>query len=180
MSKYVQEGIDYRDDLFYEYIKVLVWGPGDPGADAKAEKLAAYRKRIQIRDVLRTKFPRAEIYFSEDPEMIKIAEGFKGQLRKEALQAKFADLVVMLDIGRGVDLELDYFVPTYPWFRDKVHVFLPEKYVRSDGLVNEIFKLLSKDQIEGFTQTDFSDCNVATKMAVQAALTCALMKKLRS
>jgi hypothetical protein len=76
----------------------------------------------------------------------------------------------MLDIGRGVDLELDHYVEDYPWFRNKVHVFLPEKHVPPRGLVREVFERLMQNQFEGFTDTEFANCTVATVKAVRPAL----------
>src|SRR5437660_9209352 len=131
-----------RRDSKFEPITILVWGPGDPGAGAAADKRKSYNKRLQIKDVLRKEFPRASVFFSEDPEMIEIGEGIVGQLRIEALQAKISDLVLMLDISRGADLELDHFVPTYPWFREKVYLLLPEKYVSTAGLVADVLKYI--------------------------------------
>lgn len=161
-------------DAKYEPITILVWGPGNPGARASAERRKAYAKRVQIKEVLKKEFPRASVHFSEDTEMIELGEGIRGQLRVEALQAKVADLVLMLDISRGADLELDHFVPTYPWFRDKVHVFLPEKYISGKGLVSEVLNYIPRDQVEGFSDKEFKVCEVATVKAVRAALAVAL------
>ncbi len=180
MPNYGQEANEIRANSHYEHIKILVWGPGNPGTGATPDRQRAYEKRLQIRDVLRTRFPRAEVYFSEDPEMIQITEGIPGQLRKEALQAKISDLVLMLDISRGADLELDHFVPTYPWFRDKVHVFVPERYMPPSGLVSEVFNYLRPEQIEGYSDADFEACVVATQKAVQVAEYVALGIRLSS
>jgi hypothetical protein len=150
-------------------IKILVWGPGIPEPSASIERKAAYGKRLKIRDNLRLIFPRAEVFFSEDPEMVELSAPLRGQLRREALQARIADLVIMLDISRGADLELDHFVPTYPWFRDKVYVFLPEEYVPPRGLVREVFAYLPEDQVEGYTQQEFEECTLATKKAMEIA-----------
>ena len=80
----------------------------------------------------------------------------------------------MLDISRGTDLELDHFVPKYPWFRDKVFVLLPEQYVPPQGLVAEVFDHLKDEQVQGFSQDEFDSCHVATVKAVKAAHTVAL------
>jgi hypothetical protein len=166
-------------DAKFEAITILVWGPGDPGSSASAKLRKAYAKRLQIKEVLKQEFPRATVHFSEDPEMIELGQGVKGQLRVEALQAKIADLVLMLDLSRGADLELDHFVPTYPWFRDKVHVFMPERYVSGTGLVNEVLKYIPRDNVEGFTEKEFKVCEVAKVKAVRAALAVALDSYLR-
>lgn len=163
-----------KQNAKYEPITILIWGPGKPGRRAPLERRKAYKKRLQIKDVLKKEFPRASVHFSEDAEMVEIGEGVIGQLRVEALQAKVSDIVLMLDISRGTDLELDHFVPRYPWFREKVHVFLPQKYVGTQGLVAEILKYVPHDQIEGFSDEEFDRCDVATVKAVRAALSAAL------
>jgi hypothetical protein len=180
MINWKNEADGIRRDAHYVPIKILVWGPGDPGSGAPSEKRKGYEKRLQIRDILRTSFPRAEVYFSEDPELVEISKPINGTLRKEALQARIADLVLMLDVSRGVDLELDYFVSNYPWFREKVHVFLPERFVPPKGLVKEVFDYLKPNQVEGFTDQEFEDCYVATQRSICAAEAVALDYVLRS
>lgn len=174
MSRFEERAKQIKENAKYAPLNILVWGPGDPGPDASLEKQKAYQKRIEIKKILKGRFPSAEVHFSEDPEMIRIADGIHGQLRKEALQAKAADLVIMLDISRGADLELDHFVPTYPWFRDKVYVLLPMQYVPPQGLVSEVFDYIRRDQVQGFSEQEFKDCSVATLRAVQIADTVAL------
>lgn len=164
-----------KQDAKYEPIIILIWGPGKPRRRASLEQHRAYTKRLQIKDILKKEFPRASVHFSEDTEMAEIGEGIIGQLRIEALQAKVSDIILMLDLSRGADLELDHFVPTYPWFRDKVHVFLPKKYVITQGLVSEVLKYVPHDQVEGFSDEEFDSCNVATIKAVRAALSAALV-----
>ena len=179
MSRYREMAERRKEDAKYEPLNILVWGPGYPGPNAPQEKRLAYEKRIKIRDTLRIEFPRAEVYFSEDSERIQIAEGIGGQLRKEALQASVSNLILMLDIGRGVDLELDYFVPKYSWFRDKVFVLLPEQYVSSQGLVKEILDYLKEEQVQGFSQDEFDSCQTTVKavnFAHGVALACYLEK----
>ena len=169
MADFRDEAAEIRTLAYFVHLKVLVWGPGDPGPRAPADKKKAYQKRLQIRQELRNRFGRAEVYFSEDREMIKLAKGVRGQLRREALQAMSSDLVVMLDLGRGVALELDHFLPTYDWFPPKVHLLLPRKYVATKGLVGEVYQYLRDDQIDGFTPNQFQKCSVASTMAVEAA-----------
>lgn len=176
MGTYIEEANALLKAAYYEPIKVLVWGPGEPpkGSDDRA-----YKKRVQIKDLILEKFPRSEVYFSEDPEMQKLSAMMKGHLRKEALHAKLSDLVLMLDVSRGADLELDHFVPTYSWFREKVYVFLPEKYVSSKGLVKDVFDYLREDQIEGFTDEEFEKCTLATEKALRIAQSVAITKRMQ-
>lgn len=179
MSKYAAEAAEIKEAARYQPIKVLVWGPGDPGPGASAEAKAGYQKRLQIRAVLRDRFPCAEVYFSEDAEMIQLTEGLGGQLLKEAVQARLSDLVIMLDLGRGVDLELDHYIPTYDWFPRRVFLLVPKKYVDTKGLVREILDYLLPHQIMGFTPEEFEVCTVAKEMAVAAALATALDRALK-
>lgn len=174
INRVKEDAARIRQDAKFEPITILVWGPGDPGLRASAARRKAYRKRVQIKESLKREFPRASVHFSEDPEMIELGVGIRGQLRIEAVQARISDLILMLDVSRGADLELDHFVPTYPWFRDKVHVFLPEKYVAGTGLVSEVLNYIPRNQIEGFTDKEFRECKVAKVKAVEAALGVAL------
>ncbi|MEI6310041.1 MAG: hypothetical protein WCP58_10420 [bacterium] len=179
MADWHAEAREIREASHYEHLRILVWGPGDPGTSAPPEKQKAYRKRLQIKDVLRNRFPRAEVNFSEDLEMVQIATGIIGQLRKEALQARTADLILMLAISRGAELELDHFVPTYPWFREKVYVLLPQQFIPPQGLVKEVFDHLKPDQVVGFSNDDFISCVVATEKSVSITEGVAMDKYLR-
>ncbi len=155
-------------------VKVLVFGPGEPASDATPEQRKGYEKRCQIREEVSKEFPMAEVHFPEDPEMITIADGIRGQLRKEALQAKLSDIVIILDISRGADLEIDHFISKYSWVRDKVHIFLKEEYFKAykeeKSLVAEVLKQINPNQIESFTDEDFKLCRIATEMAPLAVL----------
>ena len=174
MSDWEQDADRVRQKAHYEPLKILVWGPGDPGAAGSEPAKKAYAKRQQMKAVLQREFPCAEVHFSEDAEMIRLSEGIGGQLRKEALQARTADLILMLDIGRGVDLELDHFIPAYSWFPPKVHVFLPIEHVSTKGLVREILDYLKPHQIEGFTADEYDKCIVASEKVVRPTLNVAL------
>ncbi len=174
MERYREDANRIKESLKYVPIKVLVWGPGDPGPGASPEKIRAYEKRTKIKDVLDKEFSRGEVHFSEDEEMQDISSWISGNLRKEVFQAMLADFIIMLDISRGVDLELDHFVPTYPWFREKAHVFLPDIYVPPAGLAKEVFDYLKPIQVEGFSNDEFNECTLATTKAVRAALSAAL------
>lgn len=158
-------------------LKILIWGPGDPGPKARGKRRKGYNKRCKIREVLRKEFPNSEVYFSEDPEMQRLGDGVIGQLSAEALQAFIADLVLTLDISRGADLEVDHFVLKYSWFRNKVYVFLPQEHVSSPGLAREVFKWLPVgEQLIGYTKDEFEHCTLATETAVKIVQTAAVLK----
>jgi hypothetical protein len=169
MSDFKAEADKIRVRARKESIRVLVWGPGAPKRGATGLKKKQYEKRRQIKHELKRVFPYSEVYFSEDREMDAAVEGVKEPLLKEAIQAKAAHLVLMLALSRGADLELDHFAPTYPWFRDKVYLLMPDKYVRTKGLVKEVYKYINPNRIEGFSDDEFKTCKVATVKAIRAA-----------
>lgn len=174
MSNFQVSSDEIEKQARKQSLKILIWGPGNPGKKSNPKQKKAYKKRLQIRDSIRKEFTEAEVFLSEDPEMQKMTEKFSTELLRQAAQAAAADCIIMLDLGRGVDLELDHFVPKYSWFRTKVHIFLPKKYKDTRGLVKEIYKLVSKDQISYFTPTEFEKCTVAKEKAVNAVLSFAL------
>lgn len=155
-------------------ITILVWGPGDPGDGAPLEKVKAYQKRLKIKNHLRKRFPSAAVFFSEDKEMKKLALTGQSQLEAQAVQANIAQLVLMLDLTRGVHLELDYFIPKYPWFREKAYVLLPEKYVSASGLAGNVLDMLESNHIIGFSDTEFDSCKLVTEKVDGVAHTIAL------
>jgi len=179
MSSWADEARDTLAVAKFETLRILVWGPGDPGVGAPPERVDAYNKRLQIRDELRKQFPRAEVFFSEDPEMQALGPPEMSQLEREALQASGANLVLMLDISRGTDLELDHFVPTYSWFRDKVYVLLPERYVPPRGLAKEVFDYIRPTQVVGYSDDEFKLSKVVRERAVNVATIIAMKKRLK-
>lgn len=155
-------------------ITILVWGPGDPGDGASSEKVKAYQKRLKIKTYLREKFPSAGVFFSEDKEMQDLALTGQSQLEIQAVQARIAHLVLMLDLTRGVDLEVDHFIPKYPWFREKAYVLLPEQYVSTKGLTETVLDMLGSDHIIGFSGIEFDSCKLVTEKVDEIAHTVAL------
>lgn len=155
-------------------IIILVWGPGDPGDGAPLEKVKAYQKRVKIKAHLRERFPCAGVFFSEDKEMKELALTGQNQLEVQAMQAKFAHLVLMLDLTRGVDLEFDHFIPKYPWFREKAYVLLPDKYVSTEGLTKTVLDKLERNHIIGFSEIDFDSCKLVTEKVDGVAHTIAM------
>jgi hypothetical protein len=157
-------------------LNVLIWGPGDPGESGDPDAKKGYAKRCLIRKELRENFPRAEIKFSEE---LKETITIRGTIPQETVHAASADLVIILDISRGADLELDHFTK-YSWFRKKVWLFVPQEYLDSAGLVAEVFKLIPKDQRQGFTTEEFERCDVAKRMSVDVVTTVATLKLLEA
>ena len=174
MSRWEAEIEDIKEEIRKESIRILVWGPGDPGEDVPAEKRTGWEKRKEIRQILDDIYTYAEVRLSEDREMLKASNWVSGKLLQEAIQASKAHLVIMLDTGsRGLHLELDYFPLRYSWFSKKAHVFIPKRYIDSEGLVGEVFKELNPDRLEGYTEEEFETCTLATEKAVRAADTAA-------
>ena len=166
-SPWEQEEEKLRRLARKQELRILVWGPGDPGTGGDAASQQRYKKRVQMRDAVQAAFTESEVRFSEDPVLVNSTAYIPGQLRKEAVHASAAHVVLMLDVSRGVDLELDHFVPTYTWFRDKAYVFLPEAYVGTSGLVSDVLQYLREDQVRGFSQDDLDSCRLATQVSVE-------------
>ena len=180
MSRYKKESDEIRKSARNEPINILVWGPGEPGKDSSSEESKAYRKRSKIKCYLGKIFEEAEIVFSEDKVLQDLMLIGQSQFQAEALQAKISHVVLALDLGIGVVAELTHFILTYPWFRDKVYVFLPEQYVSSIGLVaTHVFSKLEKNRIIGFSSKEFDECTVATDKAVQVVDTVAMDLRMR-
>ena len=144
------------------------------------EEQESYEKRLQIKAVLKREFPNAGVYFSDDPEMEELSRDIDDQLLKQAFQARTVDGIIHLDIGRGTYLELDHFIPTYPWIRDKMYVLQQDKYASSQGLVTRnVFDLLKTNHISHFSEAEFRECKVATEKAPRCVFQIAVNKVLR-
>ena len=52
MGTYKKEADEIRKSTFWEPMKILVWGPGNPGKNASLSKQKAYKKRLKIKSVL--------------------------------------------------------------------------------------------------------------------------------
>ncbi len=129
---------------------------------------------MKIKAHLKERFPSAGVFFSEDKEMQELALTGQSQLEKQSVQARMAHLVLMLDLTRGVDLEVDYFIPKYPWFREKAYVLLPDQYVSTKGLTETVFDMLGSNHIIGFSNTEFDSCKLVTEKVDGIAHTIAL------
>lgn len=178
MRDWNREAQDIFDDSKHERLLILVWGPGVPDASTPADRRKGYEKRIQIKEVLTAEFPRASVHFSEDPDMLALGLPTMSRLDLERLHAAIADLIIILPISPGSQLELNHFIPTAPAIRDKISVLLPERHKSSPGLVTqEILDFLKKVKIIGYTQDEWDVCKVATEKSVQIGLEAALKKR---
>ncbi|MDP3103363.1 MAG: hypothetical protein Q8M95_02000 [Candidatus Methanoperedens sp.] len=161
-------------------ITILVWGPTDPGVGAPPDEVKAYLKRLKIKTHLKKRFPSAGVFFSEDKEMQTLALPGQNQLETQAMQARIAHLVLMLDLTRGVHLELDHFIPKYPCFREKAYVLLPEQYVSTQGLTKNVLDMLESSHIIGFSDIEFDSCKLVTEKVDGVAHTIALKHVIES
>jgi hypothetical protein len=161
-------------------LKVLVWGPGDPGAGASEEVRKGYEKRLQIKEQIQTNFPNATVRFSEDPEMQEMGYPGMTKLEQETEHAYWADLIVSLFISRGAYFELDYMIPAFSWIRDKVYLLLPDRYVSTEGFIKELYNFLRPVQIKGYTDEEYRICKVATERSLEIAGIRATMLVLKS
>ena len=167
MSEFRRRAQQIRTSAASLSFTVLVWGPGEPSEGAGSEARAGFEKREQIKQSINEAFPNSEVKFSE--ELMDIEAGVESALMNEALQARVADVVIALDIGRGVGLEIDHFVPDYPWIRDKIFILTQEEHLDSGGLVREVHDYLRPFQIIGYTESEFEECLVASELAVKVA-----------
>ncbi|MEX0597545.1 MAG: hypothetical protein WD512_13720 [Candidatus Paceibacterota bacterium] len=177
MSTWLDDENRVRDRYHKENLKLLIWGPGKP---EKGSSNKFYDKRVQMKEILREKFPFAEVYFSEDQEMRDLSKDIIGELNKEAYQAKIADAIIILLVSRGSNLELDYFVPKYDWFPKKTYILIEEKYHETKGLVKDVLERLKPDQIIPFTEKELDECKVAKGHTLRFAKTIACMRYLDS
>jgi len=174
MTKFEQDIKDFLNKVKKTtHMNILVWGPGDPGPTGLDYNKKAYAKRLQIKDVLKATFDDVDVFFSEDPEMRVATDLTSNELLREAIQVEKADIIIVLDVSRGTNLELDHYILSNARSRDKFHVFIHQNYFPVTGLVKSVFDKLSDDQIEGFSDDDFDKCSLATKKAVNAVHACA-------
>lgn len=154
-----------------EKIVVVVWGPGE--SDEKG-----YKKRLKIQDEIAKHFEHAKVYFSEDIDEVEMPNATN--LLTGAVHAYVADVVIALDKGRGVHLEIDRSIENFRWIRDKLFILTNKEHINSGGLTDELYDKLSSTQLMGFTTKQFDECAVATKMAIEAvqiACTRKILKK---
>ena len=145
---------------------VLIWGPG--------KNQAGYDKRCMIRDVLRNLFPRSKFDFSEDIQIPEII----GTLPKQAVQAKIAKLIIILDISRGAHFEINHFTK-YSWFLSKAWVLVPQEDLNrldEGGFAWQALRLIPRQQIKGFTAEELARSDVAKVMSVDIVTTVAVME----
>lgn len=174
MNKWRSKHLEIFDEFKQSRLHILVWGPGDPGEKGTTEQKEYYSKRVQIKKELIKEFPRSAVAFSEDKALKKASRELDNKLLAEATQAKVADVVLILDYGRGAGLEIDHFITTYSWFKDKVYVLIKNEYVDSNGLIQEVYNEISKYRIVGYSKEEFKRCDVATVHASQAVLNVAV------
>src|ERR1700722_213362 len=85
---------------------VLVWGPGDPGPAGAPDLIKYWGKRNQIKDVLSSTFPNAEVMFSESDTLRDHTRDLTSLLTEELVHAAVADCIIVLDVSRGAHVEV--------------------------------------------------------------------------
>lgn len=157
-------------------LRILVWGPTQPGAGVSDLTRTAFDARVRVKRALIETFPRADVQFSEEFEHPQLL-GPMSLLTAEAVHARVADLVLIIDAARGMQLELEHFVMSYPWFREKVFVFCPQ--FGSGSLDSGVYiTLVPSDHIQTFSEREFNEDAVAER-AVRIVQTYAVGKLLR-
>lgn len=174
--------LEIREKNFREKIKrderlvIFVWGPGEPADDTEN---IYYDKRVEMKKKLDKEFDLSEVYFSEDEIPQETTSYMGSTLRSEALQARLSDVILLLPVSRGSDLELDYFVPHFPRIKEKVVIFIPEEYKKTKGLIGEVYGMLEQHQIIGYTEEELEVCNVAKIKSVNAVLGMIIYNKIK-
>jgi len=163
---------EVKEELFKESIIILIWGPGKTLPDGKA--YPGFEKRLKIKEALKEKFPHANVVFSEDKELIEHTPELETQLDKELFQAKMSDIVIILPLSRGSQLELDHFA-FYPEIARKIRVLLPQEYCDNPGLSGDILRLVA---VEPYSVSEFDECHVATVKCIKMALSAAIRHKI--
>jgi hypothetical protein len=158
--------IDRRFDALFaaarnQELVILVWGPGDPGPGADPQVALYWAKRNQIKDHLKTRFPKAEVHFSESPALRDRTRQLSDTLIEELAHAEIADCILILDVARGASLELDHFSAD-PSIAQKIRLLIPKKYVGGTGLVSSVH---NKVRVSGFADDELTSCRVATEIA---------------
>ena len=137
----------------------LVWGPGEPSPDADDLAHKLWKKRLDVRTTLSQAFPNASVAFSEDEPFGENTAEFDDPLERELVEASAADCIFVLDVARGVHVEVDTFVH-YPSIAAKMIVFLPQEHL-GKGLAAGIHSKLRR--VVGFSEEELAECRVAKK-----------------
>ena len=157
MSK--QKALQIMDLAHQVPISVLVWGPG------RGNK-RGYAKRRKIRAEIEKKFPKSEVYFSEDKEYRDITGVLKDPMKEEIVHALAADIIIVLDVSRGPEVEIDHFLQ-YNAIARKLWVLIPDKFSPLRGLVKEELRGI---EVEFFSDAEFDDCTLASGKCVDKVL----------
>lgn len=123
---------------------------------------------------LKSVFVNSEVYFSEDPELRSQTAGLGRILDEEAVHATIADCILILDVSRGANVEVDRF-SSIPKIASKITVIVPERYAGTSGLVSEVY---ARVNVVGFTDDELDRCAVVTEKAVAVVRSVAIHKKI--
>jgi hypothetical protein len=141
-----------------EELNILVWGPGN------ATDSPEYRKRVKIRDELRSHFRSADVQFSEDLEGtladVLPAAGKALSLRaKEAWHLAACHICVVLDVSPGAQAEIAYFTDS-AW-DGRLMVLAPEKYKGSASFPADLRK---NKNIVFYGKGEFDTCDLVKRV----------------
>lgn len=154
------------DEAYNRKLVIIVWGPGAPDKDPDESAKLRYEKRLKMKRSIEAKFPRAEVYFSEDLKDLVKNPSFN-ILDEEVVHSALSDGVIALFISHGVYVEINAFVPAYSWIRDKVHILIPSEYVDDPGIQQTVLRMVPPNQIRSYLPTEYDECIVASEKAVQ-------------
>lgn len=149
---------------------IFVWGPGKSDS-------AGYRKRQDIKDALRARFPNSEIYFSEDSEVRDFTQGQFNTLQDEELaHAWNADIVFALDTAKGVGEEIAQF-SSFSGLAEKLVILSHERFRGSQSFAASVRQSLA---IEWYSDDDFESCRLAKEICIKQVSSYALRQFCRS
>ena len=181
MNEFLKAATDSFEDLRWQPLKILIWGPGKPSRSSTIAKKKRYRKRLQIKTILRQLYKRADVYFPEDIRIRRMVRKIRSERDKALFIADMSDLIISLDMSRGADAEIDDFIPNFPSIKEKTYILIRNRYLNTSSYVeNAIFEDLPDSHLIGFSDWHYNKCNVATKMAPDIALSAAIRMKLNT
>lgn len=164
-ERFLEEAQRIINSAYEVPINVLVWGPG------KADE-RGYAKRRQIKAEIEKRFPKSEVYLSEDKELRTVTGFLREPLIEEIVHAQAADIIIVLSTSGGTEAELDRLLQ-YDTIARKLWVLIPDRFSPLRGIVKEELRGI---EVEFFSNAEFDDCTLASDKCVNKVLGCAVEK----
>ena len=153
----------YFDKLHKTQVFVLCWGPG------KDDPKELYAKRMELRDDLRNSNPNNKVITSEEIKDIDNRFAVLTDIEAEELQAREADLILVLLTSlkkiSGAHTEVLLY-RNVPNFYNKTILLLPklsQKEAKKLGFSAEVFDYFNTNNILYYTHDEFVSCEAMRK-----------------